>query len=613
MATRTSRALILLAVAALLPSGVARGEEALPVRLGLLVDQTVALFPHLEGEVIEVRESQVTLSLGRRDGVEQGITLELYREGRELRHPKTGELLGRAEEPLGLVTLTRVFEGYSTGEASGAGQVRGGDKVRLSAGKIKLTVLSLSQGVTEAVVEGVVQQLVGALNRTNRFRVMLGDRVAVWLAKQGINGEQALAPKILERAARQFDIRDLLVLSFTRAQRKPYMEVRLFSFPSREPLLSTALFVSPPVKPLPARQFSSGRTTPPPAPRPSRSLLARLLGGDLKAGAYSAAAESIPLQEVGRLDFPVVTMDVAFVSTQGDPRVAVSDGKRVTQYRLVENRLVPEWTHRVRGFGRILTLQLADLDGDGVLELITNRHDPEGGMDSTIFSTSNGRPVPLVKNIRGILLAVDADGDGLKETLWSQRYDPERFFVNGAVDRLSLSGGALVSQGRVHVPDAFRATGATLAKTNAAGQPALVFIDSSRRLAVSVDGQAVWRSSTAVGKGGPTTGVTIVQSGTLVEKPVKLDPRPLAVDLDGDGIEEVVVPQNQAPGMLAVVFKGPAGYRLHSVNSGFEGTITGLGAIRGEGSPVLIAAVVHFKGLLKTSGVTQIIMTAPPE
>ena len=88
-----------------------------------------------------------------------------------------------------------------------------------------------------------------------------------------------------------------------------------------------------------------------------------------------------------------------------------------------------------------------------------------------------------------------------------------------------------------------------------------------------------------------------------------MEPMPLAVDLDGDGVEEIIVPQNQVEGHLAVVFRGPAGYRLQSINSGFEGTITGLGAIPGEDPPTLIVAVVRFSNFAKTAGETQIIMT----
>jgi hypothetical protein len=73
-----------------------------------------------------------------------------------------------------------------------------------------------------------------------------------------------------------------------------------------------------------------------------------------------------------------------------------------------------------------------------------------------------------------------------------------------------------------------------------------------------------------------------------------------------------VVPQNTVrEGLLAVVFRGPVGYRLQSINSGFEGGIIGLGAFRTEDSttPTLVVAVVRFKNFLKTAGETQIIMT----
>ena len=87
---------------------------------------------------------------------------------------------------------------------------------------------------------------------------------------------------------------------------------------------------------------------------------------------------------------------------------------------------------------------------------------------------------------------------------------------------------------------------------------------------------------------------------------------PVAIDLDGDGVDEILVPQNQTAGMLAVVYKGPAGYRLQSVNSGFEGTITAFGAVPGD-TPMLVAAVVRYTGTLTAEGETQIIITLPTD
>ena len=60
-----------------------------------------------------------------------------------------------------------------------------------------------------------------------------------------------------------------------------------------------------------------------------------------------------------------------------------------------------------------------------------------------------------------------------------------------------------------------------------------------------------------------------------------------------------------------MVFRGPAGYRVQSLNSGFEGTITGFGAIPGQDPPALIASVVRYKGMLRNVGETQLIMTVP--
>ena len=133
------------------------------------------------------------------------------------------------------------------------------------------------------------------------------------------------------------------------------------------------------------------------------------------------------------------------------------------------------------------------------------------------------------------------------------------------------------------------------------------------------EGEELWRSSTQVGGGYLTVELVdaVRSSRTDRSKFFKIEPTPLAVDLDGDGIDELIVPQNLVrEGLLAVVFKGPAGFRLQSINSGFEGGITCIGAFKTEDAsqPTLIASVVRFSNLLlKGFGETQIIMTVPQE
>lgn len=257
---RRSALAVILGTGLLLLAGAAGAQS--PLALKVLVDQVAALFPNVDGEVIEARGTKLTLSLGRRDGIQPGIELSLYREGRELRHPKTGDLLGRAEQELGRVVVEQVFEGYSTGTVTQGGDVRRGDKARVSAGKIKLTVLRLLTGVTESTAEAAIHDLVEGLTRTGRFQVGMGDPINVWLAQEGITEEEFLQGKDLAAVGERFKVQYLLAVSFKRVQDKPYMEVKLFSFPGAASLLSTALFVPSSIEPA-ARGESSAVQSPP--------------------------------------------------------------------------------------------------------------------------------------------------------------------------------------------------------------------------------------------------------------------------------------------------------------------------------------------------------------
>jgi hypothetical protein len=234
-------------------------------------------------------------------------------------------------------------------------------------------------------------------------------------------------------------------------------------------------------------------------------------------------------------------------------------------------------------------------------------------MLSYILTTKNERPAVLAGDIPLMLLAVDEAGDGVNRALWGQRYDPEKFWTRGTATRYQLEKGKadVAANGRVIVHSSFRATGATF--SNIAGaERVLAFVDEQSRLVLANGvGQEMWRSQSVVGGGSPAQGqVRITMMDMLVDKFFRMEPNPASVDLDGDGVQEIVVPINEGEqGRMGVVFRGPAGFRMQVVDSGFEGLVTGLGAIPGEGSPTLIAAVLRRKGLLRTGGDTQIIMT----
>jgi hypothetical protein len=584
-------------------------------QLQAIVNQVVGLFPRVSGEVVEVQGTTVTLSVGKRDGVVPGLELSLFREGRELRHPKTGEVLGKTEKALGRVRVEEVAEAYSIGRVEAGADVAPGDVARISAGKQRVTVVPFVGGVRDAVVETALNDIVEGLGRSGRIQVAMGDHIGVWVTQQGIKPEEFLEGKGLSESATRFKIDNLLALHFKTVDRKPYVEARFFTLPNTTPVVASAAFVPPSVRTAPRERFSSGDARQPPQPK-QRSLLARILGGELEAGSYSSGENSIPLKEIGRFAFPVLAMDVSVSPKDQVPRLVMTDGEKIWLYRVVERALEPEWTYdeRFTTPGRIISVQLADVDGDGVLEVVANRYHPDPNilLSSFVVGTKDGKPVTVFKNGNDILWAVDADGSGVKKTLWAQGFSRETFFRKGQAHRVTLKGGDVVRDVAVRVPSTFRATGATLSNVAGKDTRALVFVDEYQRLRVSVGTEDTWRSSSPVG-GGSYLRLELLKSGTSarVSRSAFFDfePVPVAVDLDGDGVDEVIVPQNQLEGHLAILFRGPAGYRFQSINSGFEGTITALGAIPGENPPTLIAAVVRFTTFLKSAAETQIIMT----
>jgi len=582
-----------------------------------LVGEIQALFPKVSAEILEVHGRLVTLSAGQRDAVVPNIELVVVREGRELRHPKTGELLGKTEKEVGRIRVQEVKERYATATITQGDDVAPGDVARVTSAKIRLTVLPLVSGVRDTIVEAALTEIVEGLTRTGRFQVGMGDNIGVWANQQGLKPDDVVAGRGALEAAKRFSIENLVVLHFKMEQRKPYLEARLFSAPNPQPLLASSQFIPPSVRAAQGQRFSSGGDRTPAQPK-QRSLLARILGGELEAGSYSTGEGSIPLKEIGRFGFPIIAMDVSVSPKDQIPRVVFTDGEKIWLYKLVERALEPEWTFGGGGLtmspGRILSVQLADLDGDGVFEVVGNRFHPDPAvlLSSFILGTRNGKPEPIVKNFDEILWAVDAAGDGVKKTLWGQRFSRETFFKKGDATRYALKGDTLVADGHVRVPSMFRATGATLSNVGGKGTRSLVFVDEYQRLRVSVESEEAWRSSSPVG-GGSHLRVELLMPGTTSRSArsqfFNFEPVPVPVDLDGDGVEELIIPQNQLEGNIAIVFRGPAGYRFQSIKSGFEGTITALGAVPGDNPPSLIATVVRFNNFLQSSGETQIIMT----
>jgi hypothetical protein len=600
-------------------SGAQQQSESAPgpaASITALVEQLVDLFPAVEGDVLEVQAERLTLDAGRRAGIRPGLAVEVFRVGREIKHPRTGQVLGKSEEILGTARVSEVQERFSTAILAKAGAAQAGDRYRLSSAKIRIALVPLTGGARETLVEAAMQELVERINGTGRFQVTMGDAANADFAQQGLSADDVLQGKGVARAAERLRVDQVLVVRFRRVESRPFMDARFFSLPAAEPLMSTAFFVPPSIRAASqSRQFSASRSGADPPQAKQRSLLARLLGLDKDVGAFSSAESSLPLREVARFPFPVMVMDVAVQPKDRVPRAVLSDAEHIYMYKIVGQKFEPVWTLPMRGLGRIFWLQLVDLDGDGVFEVVGNRFHHEAGLGAFILA-GEAKPRVLIDEIGSFLFAVDARAQGVKQTLWTQPYSAEKFFSPGQAEEVRFEKGRIVPVRPVTVHPAFRPMGATFSNISGKDTRVLAFVDEFNRLQISSEREDLWRSSTSVGGGYLTLEAMKYQErgGRVVFH--KIEPTPLSVDLDGDGIEEILVSQNAVKeGLMAVVYKGPAGFRLQSIDTGFEGGITCIGAFKTEDAtqPSVLLTVVQFSNLFKRSGVTRVIMSIPQD
>ena len=591
--------------------------------------QLAQRFPHLQGEVIDVQGEQFYLSLGARDQVLQGMRLNVFREGEALTSPTTGEVLGRLEEDLGTITVTQVAEAYAVAALTtpaGDATVQAGDKVRITAGRLSLGLLPATDQTGRAIpLATLADAMQRSLNATDRFNVVPRARLTIWLLERGLSPGDVLAPEFTPEAASALGAAYIAQPVLRKAGDTTVVELRLFApAQPQTPVVAALAILSegeplplrpglPPVAPPPAAvstpptrpESPAAALPPPPVPADSLTNLQSLLTADPLALEKSY----LPLAQ-----FPTELrgFDAADVDGDGQSELVMLSDTKVLLYHVQESQLVSVASYSDRRPGTLLSAQLVRLGDGQTLGVVVNRYSPRRrGMDSFFLSLQGNRLVRQQKGLSDILLAVDADGDGVNESIWGQRFDGKDFFRRGQVRQYDLRNGRLKRQRKLPLPGGFRATGAALAQLGAPGNRQLIFVDDRHNLQVYDGSTRRWKSRANVG-GSYVFAAVHIQYSPRVAEQVQFDFEaiPAVADFDGDGVDEVLVPQNQSQlgavpnlnlysgGHVVLMRQTPQGFTLSPISPEFDGVVSGVAVLKGR-VPGILVAVSKREGVLR--------------
>jgi hypothetical protein len=481
-----------------------------------------------------------------------------------------------------------------------------------------------------------------SLEATERFRVASRDRVSIWLLNRGVSSEGVIPPEFLPELAQALQLSYVLMPIVKDFRGTLVLELLLLAPAQPQTPVATASTILPPPAlaqrapepPAPIREAVPPAPPAAPKPEPEPPAVAQKappaaqqeLRGVFKTAPqqratgveWNIAASLTKLREIPQL---LVSIDGGDLDGDGTLEVAMLTATQVWLYRLVDGeKLEPINTFTITGSGKLLSVQLMRLGAAQSIGVVVNQQVPGRGMESFILALRDRKLVVWQDHIYDILLAVDTDGDGIKETLWSQPFHARDFFHGGAVQQYVPVNGSLQSQAAVKVPYAFRATGAALAKLSANGQRNLVFIDSQNILRVYSQGEELWKSPGKVGGAYVSGEVEQTISRDVMKTYFPFEPIPLAADLDGDGVDEVLIARNASSlgfvpnlqqysgGEIVLLREENYGYSLSPISPQFNGIVGGIVAVPGA-SPALLIAITKPKGFFSQGGTTTLFLS----
>jgi hypothetical protein len=453
-------------------------------------------FPMLRGLVVEVEGDRVLVDLGTKQRVYQGMELQVYREGDEVKHPVTGLVLGRRDKRVGLVRVVEVREGFS--EAAVVTREEGaamttGDLVRVSHDRLSAALPLIDRGEFKNVdVQSVTKDLAIALAKTGRFYVIEDHLVRAALMTDAARVEPSGDPGVLKLLAEKARAQLLFLGRLTPSEQGAVLNIQAVSVSTGSPLTIASADVpaqqlraiaspsmaaagpAPTPKSAPAfvrvqpstpseQSKVSAREVAPPQKPPASGAPQQKAGVPsflIKGDDPSAQAGDRGAKEHLTLDLADALLAVAAGDLDGDrrPEVVGMTDSEVIVYRWRDRQLTPV-TRIAAGesYIRLLHIDVADVNGSGSAQVFVTALSsvPEGlklrnALRSFVLELRGDRLVKIADGLDFFLRVLT--GPGIDAPVLIAQRMGERVPFEGPIVRLAWTGGRYVQDAPLQLP-----------------------------------------------------------------------------------------------------------------------------------------------------------------
>ncbi len=475
-----------------------------------LATEIVSYFPKVQGEVKAVDGDHLTVALGTKDGLMPGMELTLWRDGKEIIHPVTGEVIGRAEVSVGSAEVLSLSDTSATVVMrERALDPKPGDKARITPKKINLAILPVRADRPE-----IIRSLTERLNDTGRFALLDGAKAAEFL-----RGKKQRDDSLIREMSKAFSL-DVIAA------------VGIYPSEGGKILVTTRLYYADEAR--------------------SLDTIVAMIDLKSKKDAFGDMKPyfmpmSVEKSNITDLAFDAQLFAAADLEGNGEMEYVFSDGARLRIFRQSATGWHEEWKEPKATAGnetQHINLDVADINGDGRSQIFVTEM-RNGKVVSYAVEWRDGA-YQKIADLPGFLRVIRYPGMG--KILIGQDYDPKTFYT-GPPRRYEWTNGKYALGEEISLPSGVGLYGFVFADVGESS-PLLVALADKDRLAVYSKDTPIWRSEEVYQSVGITVtkpitdAVSVVSESVSEAQKVRIAGRVLALDVNGDGKDEIIVVKN---------------------------------------------------------------------